>query len=111
LGILPTPPPMLNALLNPKTYSVAIITFANGGDNIGIYTPLFASSDAADLIVILSVFLILVAVWCFIGYRLMRQPSVAQLLSNYGHIVVSIVLIGLGIYIILENKTLSLLGL
>jgi hypothetical protein len=27
--------------------SVAAVTFANGGDNIGIYTPLFAASERA----------------------------------------------------------------
>jgi len=28
-------------------FAVAAITFANGGDNIGVYVPLFASSDFA----------------------------------------------------------------
>ena len=31
------------SLLSAQTYSVAAVTFANGGDNIGIYVPLFAS--------------------------------------------------------------------
>jgi len=41
---------------------VIAVTIANGGDNIGIYVPLFASSDAASLGVILVVFYLLLAV-------------------------------------------------
>jgi len=37
------------SLLSPQTYKVAAVTFANGGDNIGIYVPLFASSDLTSL--------------------------------------------------------------
>jgi cadmium resistance protein CadD (predicted permease) len=46
----------------PQTYKVAAVTFANGGDNIGIYVPLFASSDLADLGVIFLTFFILIGV-------------------------------------------------
>lgn len=40
-----------------------------------------------------------------------RQPAVAKLLSRYGHILMPLVLIGLGVFIILESGTLSLVGL
>ena len=39
------------------------------------------------------------------------KPAIAKLLSRYGHIVVPLVLFGLGIFIVLESGTLSLLGL
>jgi cadmium resistance protein CadD (predicted permease) len=52
----------LASFLSPQTYKVAAITFANGGDNIGIYVPLFASSDFTGLIVILSVSFVLIGV-------------------------------------------------
>ncbi len=55
----------LATFLSPQSYKVAAITFANGGDNIGIYVPLFASSDIASLVVILSVFFVLIGVWCY----------------------------------------------
>jgi len=45
-----------------STITVASVTFANGGDNIGVYTPLFASSDAARLTITLFVFYVLIAV-------------------------------------------------
>lgn len=37
----------LSSLLSPQTYSVAAVTFANGGDNIGIYVPLSAQEGKA----------------------------------------------------------------
>lgn len=91
--------------------SVAGVTFANGADNIGIYTPLFASSTFAGLLVMIVVFYVLLGVWCLAGYLITRQPAIAKLLSRYGHVVMPLVLIGLGIFIILESGTLSLLGL
>ena len=103
-----TPPSLFSSLLNPKTYTVASITFANGGDNIGVYTPLFANSDLPRLAIIIAIFLVLVAVWCFVGYRLTRRPKIGQAFSRWGHIFVPFVLISLGIYIIIENRTFAL---
>lgn len=95
--------------LNPQVYQVAVVTFANGGDNIGIYIPLFASSDLPSLIVILSVFLGLVAVWCSIAYYLTRHPAIAPLLTRYAHRIVPFVLMGLGLYILIESGAYRLL--
>lgn len=102
-------PSSIGSLLNPRAYSVAAVTVANGGDNLGIYTPLFASSDLPRLVTIIVIFLVLVAVWCFVGYKLTRQPHVATILSRYSNILVPLVLIGLGVYIFIENGTLALL--
>ena len=55
--------------------TVAAVTFANGGNNIGIYAPLFASSEAAQLGVMLGVFFVLIAVWCVIGYYLLKSDG------------------------------------
>ena len=61
-----------NHILTPQTYSVAAITFANGGDNIGIYVPFFASLNLSSLLIVLTIFFILVGVWCAIAYGLSR---------------------------------------
>ena len=82
---------------------VATVTFANGGDNIGIYVPLFASVGYASMGVIILVFFALVAGWCYVGYKVGGHPTVAEKIDRYGHIIVPFVLIGLGIYILLEN--------
>jgi len=100
---------ILGSLLNPQTFNVAAVTFANGGDNIGIYVPLFASCDLASLGVILTVFFLLIGVWCYIAYRLTRQPAVAQVLTRYGKAIVPFVLIALGVFILIESGTYRLL--
>jgi cadmium resistance transport/sequestration family protein len=93
----------------PQTYKVAAVTFANGGDNIGIYVPLFANSNLAELAIICLTFLVLIGVWCYIAYRLTRHKAIAQILTKYGERIVPFVLIGLGIFILLESGTFKLL--
>jgi cadmium resistance transport/sequestration family protein len=99
----------LSSVLNPQTYKVAAVTVANGGDNISIYIPLFAGNTLISLGVILGVFFVMVGVWCVIAYRLTRQPTIARVLSRYGHAVVPFVLIGLGLFIMYERSTFNLL--
>lgn len=100
-----------NGLLSPQTYGVAAITFANGGDNIGIYVPLFASSSWESLVVILGEFFVLVGVWCYAAYQLTKIRAIAQNLTRYGNFVVPFVLIGLGILILIDSHTLENRGL
>jgi cadmium resistance transport/sequestration family protein len=107
-----TSKPILNfilSILSPQTYKVAAVTFANGGDNIGIYIPLFAGNNFASLIVILIVFFIMVGVWCAVAYLLSRQARIAYILSRYGKKAVPFVLIALGLYIMYERGTFTLL--
>ena len=103
--------PILSALglLAPQSYQVAAVTIANGGDNIGIYVPLFAASSAASLGVILDVFFVLVGVWCYVAYQLARHPIVARVLTRYGAAIVPFVLIGVGIFILIDSETYRLL--
>jgi cadmium resistance transport/sequestration family protein len=109
-------PPPVNTLwwssfLSPQAYSVAAVTFANGGDNIGIYVPLFASSTWESLIAILAVFFSLVGVWCYTAWQLTRIPAIAETLTRYGNQLVPFVLMGLGILILIDSHTLENRGL
>jgi cadmium resistance transport/sequestration family protein len=97
----------VTSILHPNTYQVAAVTVANGGDNLGIYIPLFASNSLPRLAVIVSVFLILVGVWCWIAQQLTQQRAIAQMLSHYGHRLIPFVLMGLGLYILVDSGTLS----
>lgn len=104
-----SPVSKLANLFNPQTLNVAAVTVANGGDNIGIYLPLFASSDLPSLVVILAVFSVMVGVWSYAAYRLTRQRAIARILTRYTQAVVPFVLIGLGIFILIESGTYRLL--
>ncbi|MBD3887670.1 cadmium resistance transporter [Phormidium tenue FACHB-886] len=100
-----------NSFISPQAYSVAAVTFANGGDNIGIYMPLFASCTWQSLVAILSVFFSMVGVWCFAAYKLTQVPTIADNLTRYGNYLVPLVLIGLGALILLDSRTLENPGL
>ena len=106
-----SPVSKLANLFNPQIFNVAAVTVANGGDNIGIYLPLFASSDLRSLAVILAVFLVMVGVWSYVAYRLTRQRAIANILTRYSQALVPFILIGLGIFILIDSGTYRLLPL
>lgn len=97
--------------LSAQTFSVAAIMFANGSDNIGVYVPIFANSDLDSLLVILGVFFLLLAVEYYAADQLTRQPAIGDVLTRYGNMLVPFVLIGLGVFIVWESVTLTLLSL
>jgi cadmium resistance protein CadD (predicted permease) len=74
----------MNGFAYSGAIDVAIVTFVNGADNIGIYTPLFAVSDARRLIVLVAVLYVLLAAWCIVGYVIHRQKTVAYSLQRWG---------------------------
>ncbi|MBD2598019.1 cadmium resistance transporter [Nostoc spongiaeforme FACHB-130] len=97
------------SILHPQTYKVAAIKIANGGDNISIYIPLFAGQNFASLGVILSVFFIMLGILCAAAYLLSQHTTIAYILSRYGKVIVPFVLIGLGLFILYERGTFTLL--
>jgi cadmium resistance protein CadD (predicted permease) len=83
---------------------VAGVTFANGGDNIGVYVPVFATAGTGGISVYVIVFLVLVAVWVAAGRYFATRPVIAKALSRWGHILLPIVLIGIGVLILFEGR-------
>lgn len=93
-----------------SVFTVTAVTFANGGDNIGIYIPLFASHSMSGKLTMIFIFLIMIAVWCWIGKTLTRHPAVARIIGKYGHVVTPIVLILLGVFILYQSGSFALIG-
>ncbi|WP_254722571.1 cadmium resistance transporter [Streptomyces spororaveus] len=87
---------------------VAAVTFANGGDNIGVYVPVFATAGAGGMSVYAAVFLALVAVWCFAGKFFATRPVIAKALARWGHILLPVVLIATGLLILIEGGAFGL---
>ena len=87
----------------PGALSVAAVTFANGGDNIGVYVPAFTQSSPGGLATYVVVFLVLVAVWCAAGRLLATRPIVARALARRGHLLLPTALIGLGLAILIQG--------
>ncbi|MEI2580799.1 cadmium resistance transporter [Scytonema sp. PRP1] len=95
-------------LRDPQTYRVSAVTIANGGNNIGIYVPLFASSNLPSLGVILCVCYVSVGVWCCLSYFMTRNPLMAPLLTRYGRKIFPFVLIWLGFSILMKSESYRL---
>jgi len=89
-----------------QVFAVATVTFANGGDNIGVYTPVFAVRSGVDTVIIVSVFALMTALWCAIAHWLANHRTIGAPLRRYGHRVLPFILIGLGFMILLEAGTL-----
>jgi cadmium resistance protein CadD (predicted permease) len=109
---LPAPSRRRSDGLNKNTYpvlSVASVTFANGGDNISIYLPLYTTLSLTHQLIMTLLFLIMTAAWCALAKYITQHPLVKKAIDRYGHIVTPFVLILLGIYIFYESGTLHLL--
>lgn len=94
---------------NSNTLAIAGITFANGGDNIGIYVPLFATLAWWEKVTMVIVFLVMTLLWCLIAKYLTKHPYVAKGLNKSGHVLTPFLLILLGIYILYESESIKLL--
>ncbi len=93
----------VNSGKSSKTFFVAAVTFANGGDNIGIYIPLFTTLLIHQKAIMISIFLLIVAVWCIAARYIGKHPIVATIIDKYSHIITPMMLILLGIYIVYES--------
>ena len=79
------------------------MTFSNGGDNIGVYTPLFAKyNTTGEITVLVAVFMAMTALWCISAYYLVNHPLVASKIRHIG-LILPFILIGLGVYVLTES--------
>ncbi|MCT1691425.1 MULTISPECIES: cadmium resistance transporter [Brevibacterium] len=93
---------------NVAVLTVAAVTFANGGDNIGVYVPVFLSVGPAAVIAYCVVFLALVAVLVVLAKFVATRRPIAEVLERWEHVLFPIVLIGLGVFILVEGGAFGL---
>ncbi|AKT42566.1 cadmium resistance transporter [Chondromyces crocatus] len=88
-----------------KALAVAGVTVANGGDNLGVYIPLF-SSGAGRIPVYAGVFAVMTAAWCAVGFWLVNNPLIGERIRRYGRVTLPFVLIALGVWILSRSREL-----
>ena len=88
---------------NVGVLTVAAVTFANGGDNIGVYVPVFLSVRPAAVVAYCLVFLALVAVLVLTAKFVATRQPIAEVLERWEHVLFPVVLIGLGIFILVSG--------
>ena len=83
------------------------ITIANGGDNLSAYIPVFRTSSAAAIAVIVAVFMAGVGVYCLASTRMAGHRAVIQAVQRWGQWVIPVVFIAIGFYIFYKTGALS----
>ena len=86
-----------------RATAVAGVTLANGGDNVGVYAPLFAGRPPAETAIMLGVFAVMLAVWLFGALYLARRSAVAEPVQRIGRSVFPYALIAIGFAILAEH--------
>jgi cadmium resistance protein CadD (predicted permease) len=89
-----------------QVLAVAAVTIANGGDNLGVYIPLFAKTPSA-MPAYGILFLIMTGLWCVLGYWLVNNRVLGSHFRRYGRVSLPFVLIGLGLYILWGARALA----
>jgi cadmium resistance protein CadD (predicted permease) len=87
--------------------SVAGVTVANGADNVSVYTPLFRAIGVAESLITVGVFAAGVAVWCVAGSWLGSHRRVIAVVERFGHWIVPVVFMLIGVVILVESGVLA----
>jgi cadmium resistance protein CadD (predicted permease) len=85
--------------LHSQALAVAAMTIANGGDNLAVYVPLFASAPSEALVYV-AVFAVMTGLWCVAAYLLVSNRVAGHVVRRFGRVAFPFVLIGLGLYIL-----------
>jgi cadmium resistance protein CadD (predicted permease) len=87
---------------------VAGVTFANGGDNIGVYVPVFASINHTAIAAYCVVFVILVGALVSIARYVATRRRIAEILERGESVLFPLVLITLGGIILVSGSAFGL---
>ncbi|MFM7548138.1 MAG: cadmium resistance transporter [Cyanobacteriota bacterium] len=79
--------------------AVAGVTAANGGDNLGVYVPVFAE-DFSAIPVFVVVFALMTLLWCVAGHLLVSHPRLIGSIRRLSRRLLPYVLIDLGVLIL-----------
>lgn len=82
-----------------QVLSVAGVTFANGGDNLAVYIPVFAE-DFSLVPILAVVFVVMTALWCVLARYFVTHPRLVEPMRKLSPRLLPYVLIILGVWIL-----------
>ncbi len=91
-----------------RTFAVGMVTVANGGDNLGVYIPMFVTADRGTLAIYLATMLAMTGSLCWFAYALVNHPRWGEPILRYAGPVTPFILIALGAYILIESRAYTL---
>ena len=92
-----------------RVATVALLTLANGADNLGIYMPAFAIRSPIEIGMIAIIFAVMTGLWCFFAHWIVHHPTFGKPIRRYGQRVAPLVLIAIGISILYDAGSFGLL--
>jgi cadmium resistance protein CadD (predicted permease) len=98
----------LRGWMDGTVLSVAAMTVASGGDNIGVYVPLFARSTPLQVALFILVFLGMTAVWCAAAFFLVHNRIIGAQLQRQGRLVLPFIWIALGFSLLARAHAINL---
>lgn len=88
--------------------AVAATTLANGGDNIGVYTPVFATRGRSEFVVFAVVFAFMTLAWLALAHWLVNRSALSGWIARHGRRAVPVALICLGVSILYRSGSLRM---
>lgn len=82
--------------------AVTLITIANGGDNVGVYAPLFATQTLEEITLTVGIFALMTGLWLLIAHWISTHPYTKAVIQRYAPRLLPFVLIGLGFFILFD---------
>ncbi len=92
-----------------KILIVTGVTVANGGDNLGIYIPIFATKPLWALGLYFISFLVLTGIWCWLALYLIRHQHTGKIIKSVSPYIVPWIFLCLGTLILFESGSLNII--
>ena len=84
--------------------SITAITVSNGGDDIGVFTPLFAKyGNLTEFTLLIILLLVMTGIWCIVTYYFFRHPLIASRINALTKTLAPIALIMVGAFVIFDS--------
>lgn len=84
------------------------LTLTSGGDNLAVYIPLFTRFRGMSALLIFLSYAVLTGIMVHLCRRFSRLDAVGSAVDRWGHILVPLVLVALGLYILWDSGLFGL---
>ena len=86
-------------------FSASVLMIANGGDTIAVFAPLFAETEPSGIPVLVLGYLATAVSLSLLSGHVCVFPNLSEPLKKYGARAAPYIMIGIGIYILLNTGT------
>lgn len=84
-------------------WTALVLTVAHGGNNMGVYIPVFLRGELTTMLTYCVIFLLLAGGALALARFISQRSGVADFFTRWDHIVYPAVLIGVGVWILVEG--------